>query len=93
MNQKETKVCGLLVFMLLEQLLCLPQAKHLQFVSGVYVTSYWLATFAWDMLNAMVPVILTFILFAAFQVDGYKDEGLGAILLILVIDRTQLVCM
>ena len=64
------------------------QAKHLQFVSGVDVTSYWLATFAWDMLNAMVPVLLTFILFAAFQVDGYKDEGLGAILLILVINQT-----
>jgi len=62
-------------------------------VNGVYVTSYWLATFAWDMLNAMVPVILTFILFAAFQVDGYKDEALGAILLILVFNRTQLCSM
>ena len=36
------------------------------------------------MINAMIPIFLTFILFAAFQVDGYKDEALGAILFILV---------
>ena len=48
------------------------------------VTSYWLATFVWDLLNAMVPVALSFILFLAFQVDGYTGDALGAILLLLV---------
>ena len=60
------------------------QAKHLQFVSGVDVTSYWLATFFWDLLNALVPVFLSFILFAAFQVDGYTGDALGGIFLLLV---------
>ena len=60
------------------------QAKHLQFVSGVDVTSYWLATFAWDLLNALVPVVISFVLFAAFQVDGYTGQALGGILLLLV---------
>ena len=60
------------------------QAKHLQFVSGVDVTSYWLATFAWDLINALVPVALSFFLFAAFQVDGYTGDALGGILLLLV---------
>lgn len=60
------------------------QAKHLQFVSGVHTTSYWLANFAWDLLNAAVPIIITLILFAAFQVDAYSGEGLGAVFLLFV---------
>jgi ATP-binding cassette subfamily A (ABC1) protein 3 len=49
----------------------------------VDVTSYWLATFAWDLINALVPILISFLLFAAFQIDGFKDEALGAILLLL----------
>ncbi len=60
------------------------QAKHLQFVSGVFPSSYWLATFAWDLLNALVPVIVSVILFAAFQVDAFTGEGLAAIFVLLV---------
>lgn len=60
------------------------QAKHLQFVSGVHVTSYWLATFAWDLLNVLVPVFVSFVLFAAFQVEGYTGQALGGIFLLLV---------
>ena len=61
-----------------------PQAKHLQFVSGVSPTSYWLSAFAWDMINAMVPVILTIILFACFQLEAYSGPALGAVFIVLV---------
>ena len=62
------------------------QAKHLQFVSGVHSSSYWLATFAWDMLNALVPIVLSIIIFAAFRVDAFSSPvALGAIFLLLVI--------
>ena len=60
------------------------QAKHLQFVSGVQASSYWLATFAWDLLNSLIPAVLTVILFAAFQIEGYKGENIGAIFLLVV---------
>ena len=60
------------------------QAKHLQFVSGVSASSYWLATLAWDMVNVLVPILITVILFAGFQVDGFTGEGLGAVTLLLV---------
>ena len=62
----------------------LSQAKHLQFVSGVHTTSYWLANLTWDLLNGAVPIIISFILFAAFQVEAYSGEGLAAVLLLFV---------
>ena len=60
------------------------QAKHLQFVSGVDVTNYWLATFSWDLINSLVPVSLSVVLFAAFQIDGYSGQGLAAVFCLLV---------
>lgn len=59
------------------------QAKHLQFVSGVDVFSYWFATYTWDFINYLVPALGILILFAVFQVDSYKDE-LGIVFLMLV---------
>ena len=61
------------------------QAKHLQFVSGVHSSSYWLATFAWDLLNALVPIVISVIIFAAFRVDAFSSpEALVAIFVLLV---------
>ena len=61
-----------------------PQAKHLQFVSGVYVSSYWMATFLWDLISAVVPIIITVVIFAAFQSTGYTGENLAAVAMLLV---------
>lgn len=61
------------------------QAKHLQFVSGLHTTSYWLANLVWDLLNAVPPLLISIALFAAFQVDAYSSgEGLAAVSLLLV---------
>lgn len=60
------------------------KAKHLQFVSGVDTLSYWLATYTWDFINYLVPAIVILILFAAFQVDSYKDE-MGIVFLLLLL--------
>ena len=62
----------------------LPQAKHLQFVSGVYVSSYWTATFLWDLISAVVPIVISVVIFAAFQSTGYTGENLAAVALLLV---------
>lgn len=62
------------------------QIKHLQFLSGLHSSSYWLASYAWDLLNTLIPIILTVIIFAAFQVDAFSSsEALGAIFIVLVI--------
>lgn len=50
-------------------------AKHLQFVSGVHAINYWMSTFVWDMINFMIPGLIIVIIFAAFDISGFIDDG------------------
>jgi len=52
-------------------------------VSGVDAVSFWLATYSWDFINYLLPMVGIIIMFAAFQVDSLKND-LGAIVLLLV---------
>ena len=61
------------------------QAKHIQFVSGVHITSFWLSAFLWDLINSLVPIIVAVILFAAFPNDSYR-EAIGVVFLLFVSD-------
>ena len=98
-KEKESKVCGCL-HTIMCMYVCMQvlsssllfsnsithpfQAKHIQFVSGVHSTSYWLASLAWDLLNAAVPVIISFLLIAAFNIPEFRGTTLAAVLLLLV---------
>ncbi|XP_076468817.1 phospholipid-transporting ATPase ABCA3-like isoform X2 [Babylonia areolata] len=60
-------------------------AKHLQVVSGVGPLVFWLASFAWDFINYLIPCLVLLGVFAFYKVDAYTDKGnLGLVLLILV---------
>uniref|UniRef100_A0A674NQK1 P-type phospholipid transporter n=1 Tax=Takifugu rubripes TaxID=31033 RepID=A0A674NQK1_TAKRU len=61
------------------------KAKHLQFVSGVKPVLYWLANFAWDMLNYTVPATMVVLIFISFQQQSYVSEtNLPALVLLLL---------
>ena len=61
-------------------------AKHLQVVSGVGPGSYWLSTFAWDIINYTIPVFGILIVFAAFQTSAYvNDHRLGIVFLTFMV--------
>ena len=61
-------------------------AKHLQVVSGVGPGSYWLSTFAWDIINYAIPVFGLLIVFAAFQTSAFvNDHRLGIVFLVFMI--------
>jgi ATP-binding cassette subfamily A (ABC1) protein 3 len=60
------------------------KAKHLQFVGGVHISSFWLATFLWDLLNCLPSLILSLILIAAFQVEELTGPNLGVLTLLLI---------
>jgi len=46
------------------------KSKHLQIISGVNFVSYWLSTWLWDIVNYMVPAVLSVALIAAFGVES-----------------------
>nr|KAG5699338.1 hypothetical protein BaRGS_004275 [Batillaria attramentaria] len=61
-------------------------AKHLQVVSGVGPFAFWLASFAWDMVNYLIPCLVLLVVFAAFQVEAYtSDDNMALVFLVLVV--------
>ncbi|GAA6072669.1 phospholipid-transporting ATPase ABCA1 [Tachysurus ichikawai] len=62
------------------------KAKHLQFVSGVNPTAYWVANFTWDMCNYVVPCLIVIVIFLCFQQKAYvSPQNLPALVLLLVL--------
>lgn len=54
------------------------KSKHLQFLSGVDVLSFWLPAFFCDMLTFIITSLCIIITFAIFQEDGFSTaEELG----------------
>uniref|UniRef100_A0A3P9L2N4 P-type phospholipid transporter n=1 Tax=Oryzias latipes TaxID=8090 RepID=A0A3P9L2N4_ORYLA len=61
------------------------KAKHLQFVSGVNPTVYWVASFVWDICNYIIPCFLVVGIFICFQQKAYvSPQNLPALILLLV---------
>ncbi|MEQ2277242.1 ATP-binding cassette sub- A member 1, partial [Xenotaenia resolanae] len=61
------------------------KAKHLQFVSGVNPTIYWLTNFVWDMCNYIVPCFIVILIFLCFQQKAYvSPPNLPALILLLL---------
>ncbi|XP_045920999.1 phospholipid-transporting ATPase ABCA1-like isoform X1 [Micropterus dolomieu] len=62
------------------------KAKHLQFVSGVNPAVYWLANFAWDMCNYIIPCLIVIGIFLSFQQKAYvSPANLPALILLLIL--------
>ncbi|XP_044040431.1 phospholipid-transporting ATPase ABCA1-like isoform X2 [Siniperca chuatsi] len=62
------------------------KAKHLQFVSGVNPAVYWLANFAWDMCNYIIPCLIVIGIFLGFQQKAYvSPANLPALILLLIL--------
>ena len=57
-------------------------SKHLQMVSGIDKTAYWLCHWAADMAQMIVPIAAIMIVFAAFDVDTYRGD-LDAVFVLL----------
>eukprot|EP00043_Microstomoeca_roanoka_P008399 m.80908 g.80908 ORF g.80908 m.80908 type:complete len:1735 (+) comp14227_c0_seq1:159-5363(+) len=61
------------------------KAKHIQFVSGVDIVSYWTASYIWDIANFLLPTLGCIILFLAFDVSEYSGERLGYVVMLFVL--------
>ncbi|EFB17717.1 hypothetical protein PANDA_016243, partial [Ailuropoda melanoleuca] len=60
------------------------QAKHVQFVSGVHVATFWLSALLWDLLSFLVPSLLLLAVFKAFDVHAFTRDGHMADALLLL---------
>lgn len=62
------------------------QAKHVQFVSGVHVATFWLSALLWDLLSFLIPALLLLVVFKAFDVHAFTRDGhLADALLLLML--------
>ncbi|XP_062956081.1 phospholipid-transporting ATPase ABCA3 [Cynocephalus volans] len=61
------------------------QAKHVQFVSGVHVATYWLSALLWDLISFLVPSLLLLVVFRAFDVHAFTRDGHAADTLLLLL--------
>ncbi|XP_054848460.1 phospholipid-transporting ATPase ABCA3 isoform X2 [Eublepharis macularius] len=51
------------------------KAKHVQFVSGVYIINFWLSALLWDLINFLVPCVLMLVIFQAFDVKAFTQDS------------------
>ena len=66
------------------------QAKHLQFLSGAEVSSFWLANLTWDFLLLLLPLALSVAIVAAFQAEAFSGIALLAVACLLVCKKQKI---
>ncbi|XP_072430717.1 retinal-specific phospholipid-transporting ATPase ABCA4 isoform X2 [Chiloscyllium punctatum] len=60
-------------------------AKHLQFVSGMSPTTYWVSNFLWDMCNYSVTTVMVILIFIGFNKKAYTSpQNLPAFIALLL---------
>ncbi|XP_022109857.1 ATP-binding cassette sub-family A member 1-like [Acanthaster planci] len=62
------------------------KAKHLQIVSGISPTIYWVSTLVWDLVNYLIPAVLTIVIFLCFDQQAYisRQTAPATVLLLLM---------
>ncbi|XP_061740845.1 phospholipid-transporting ATPase ABCA3 [Nerophis ophidion] len=62
------------------------KSKHVQKVSGVYLSNFWFSALLWDLVNFLLPCLLMLGVFQAFSVDAFvKDNRLVDVLFLLLL--------
>ncbi|XP_041812515.1 phospholipid-transporting ATPase ABCA3 [Chelmon rostratus] len=62
------------------------KSKHVQQVSGVYLSNFWFSALLWDLVNFLLPCLLMLVVFQAFGVKAFIDDNhLVDVLLLLLL--------
>uniref|UniRef100_A0A674NSB8 ATP binding cassette subfamily A member 3 n=1 Tax=Takifugu rubripes TaxID=31033 RepID=A0A674NSB8_TAKRU len=62
------------------------KSKHVQKVSGVYLSNFWLSALVWDLFNFLLPCLFMLVVFQAFAVEAFvNDNHLVDVLLMLML--------
>lgn len=62
------------------------KSKHVQQVSGVYLSNFWFSALLWDLINFLLPCLLMLVVFRLFSVEAFVAENhLVDVLLLLLL--------
>ncbi|XP_066497951.1 phospholipid-transporting ATPase ABCA3 [Hoplias malabaricus] len=62
------------------------KSKHVQQVSGVYISNFWFSALLWDLINFMLPCLLMLVVLRVFAVKAFVEENhLVDVLLLLLL--------
>uniref|UniRef100_A0A8D0D9F5 ATP binding cassette subfamily A member 3 n=1 Tax=Sander lucioperca TaxID=283035 RepID=A0A8D0D9F5_SANLU len=62
------------------------KSKHVQQVSGVYLSNFWFSALLWDLVNFLLPCLLMLVVFQAFGIKAFVDNNhLVDVLLLLLL--------
>ncbi|KAL1278816.1 hypothetical protein QQF64_025489 [Cirrhinus molitorella] len=62
------------------------KSKHVQQVSGVYLSNFWFSALLWDLINFLLPCLLMLVVFRVFSVKAFVSENhLVDVLLLLLL--------
>ncbi|XP_066546484.1 phospholipid-transporting ATPase ABCA3 [Amia ocellicauda] len=62
------------------------KSKHVQQVSGVYLSNFWFSALLWDLINFLLPCVLMLVVFRAFGVQAFtQDTHLVDVMLMLLL--------
>ncbi|XP_072549037.1 phospholipid-transporting ATPase ABCA3 isoform X1 [Salminus brasiliensis] len=51
------------------------KSKHVQQVSGVYLSNFWFSALLWDLINFLLPCLLMLVVFRAFAIKAFVEEN------------------
>ena len=61
-------------------------SKHVQIVSGLRPSIYWLGNYTWDCVNFVIPAFICIIIFLIFDLQAYVNEkSIGALILLFIL--------
>lgn len=55
-------------------------AKHMQYLTGASPIIFWLSNLTWDIINYLIPAVISIILIVAFDIEQYTGDQLKLII-------------
>ncbi|KAB1252032.1 ATP-binding cassette sub-family A member 17 [Camelus dromedarius] len=62
------------------------KAKHVQFIGGVYVATFWLSALLWDLISFLIATLLLLVVFLYYNEEAFThEENILAVFLMLML--------
>ncbi|TKC51398.1 hypothetical protein EI555_019936 [Monodon monoceros] len=62
------------------------KTKQVQFISGVYVATFWLSALLWDLISFLIPTLLLLVVFLYYDEEAFTHpENIPALVLMLML--------